>query len=180
MNDKNDSVPESENNPIGFTEEDRAKLKNEFGKLGKTVGEATGMMFEGFAAMLEGFSEVLGEIKFRSLSDLFGSAEGEWRCEVIGCLVSIKEPKLCVIADGKEVEAYSCTVEVTDVGSTVKADGKFGVFEYFEYYAPKLLDNGNIAPEYLLGVLSATDGAKHSIRFSRVKNQSENNDRKKE
>ena len=180
MNDKNDSVPESENNPIGFTEEDRAKLKNEFGKLGKTVGEATGMMFEGFAAMLEGFQAVLGEMKFHNFSDLIGSAEGEWRCEIIGCSVSIKEPELCIIADGKEAESYSCTVEVTDDGSTVKTDGKFGVFEYFEYYAPKLLDNGNIAPEYLLGVLSATGEVKHSIRFSRVKNESENNEQKKE
>ena len=76
MNDKNDSVPESENNPIGFTEEDRAKLKDEFGKLGKTVGEATGMMFEGFAAMLEGFQAVLGEMKFHNFSDLIGSAVG--------------------------------------------------------------------------------------------------------
>lgn len=180
MNDKNDSVPENENDPIGLTEEDKARLKDGFDRLGKSFGEAAGMMFDGFAAMLESFSQTLGEMKFQNFSDLLGSAEGEWRCEIIGCSVSIKEPELCIIADGKESESYSCTVEVTDDGSTVKTDGKFGVFEYFEYYAPKLLDNGNIAPEYLLGVLSATGEVKHSIRFSRVKNESENNDQKKD
>lgn len=178
MNDKENSAAENEN--MGFTEEDKAKLKAEFGKLGKSFGEATGMMFASFSAMLEGFSEVLGELKLVNFNDLLGNAEGEWRCDILELSVNIKEPEVRITADGKETEAYSCTVDVTDNGSKVTTEGKFGVFECFEYYAPKLLDNGNIASEYLLGVLSSSEEVKHSIRFLRVKNRNENNEQAKE
>ncbi len=182
MDEKNTAIPEGEENKkeseaeagIGLSEADKEELKKAFSDLGKSLGDATKVMMEGFSALFSGLAESMSEIKFGSFSDLLGGADGDWRCELLGLSVNISEPTLRIAADGKDAVEYGCSVEVNDNGSKVVSDAKFGVIEYFDYYAPKLLDNGNIAAEYLLGVVGEDGDIKHSIRFERVKKSEDN------